>query len=75
MSVEDDKHSGRPSTSKTTENIEKIRELINEYHCCTIHVLTDTVGISYAVSGDINRKSQHALHRSFIKITCPPTHP
>jgi hypothetical protein len=24
VSVEDDKHSGRPSTSKTTENVEKI---------------------------------------------------
>jgi hypothetical protein len=25
VSTEDDKHSGRPSTSRTTENIEKIR--------------------------------------------------
>jgi hypothetical protein len=24
VSVEDDKHSGRPSTNKTTENVEKI---------------------------------------------------
>jgi hypothetical protein len=32
VSVEDDKHSGRPSTSKTTENFEKIRELIHEDH-------------------------------------------
>jgi hypothetical protein len=30
VSVEDDKRSGRLSTSKTTENVEKIRELINE---------------------------------------------
>jgi hypothetical protein len=27
VSVEDDKRSGRPSTSKTTENVENIREL------------------------------------------------
>jgi hypothetical protein len=27
VSVEDDKHSGRPSTSKTTESVEKIQEL------------------------------------------------
>jgi hypothetical protein len=30
MSVEDDKRSGRPITGKTTENVGKIRELINE---------------------------------------------
>jgi hypothetical protein len=30
MSLEDDKRSGRPSTSKTTENVEKNRELNNE---------------------------------------------
>jgi hypothetical protein len=33
VSVEDDKRSGRPSTSKMTENVEKIEELVNEY-CC-----------------------------------------
>jgi hypothetical protein len=32
VSVEDDKRSGRPSTSKTTENVEKILELIHEDH-------------------------------------------
>jgi hypothetical protein len=31
--VEDDERSGRPSTSKTTENVEKIQELIHE-DCC-----------------------------------------
>jgi hypothetical protein len=30
VSVEDDECSGRPSTSKTIENIEKIQELIHE---------------------------------------------
>jgi len=30
MSVEDHPHSGRPSTSRTDENVEKIREKINE---------------------------------------------
>jgi hypothetical protein len=30
VSVEDDKHSGTPSTSKMTENVEKNRELIHE---------------------------------------------
>jgi hypothetical protein len=30
--VEDDEHSGQPSTSKTTENYENILELIHEDH-------------------------------------------
>jgi hypothetical protein len=30
VSVEDDEHSGQPSTSKTTENIEKILELVHK---------------------------------------------
>jgi hypothetical protein len=32
MSVEDDERSGRPSTSKITENVEIIRERIREDH-------------------------------------------
>jgi hypothetical protein len=32
VSVEDER-SGRPSTSKTIENVGKIRELIHEDHC------------------------------------------
>jgi transposase len=30
MSVEDNERTGRPNTSKMTENVEKIRELIHE---------------------------------------------
>jgi hypothetical protein len=37
MSVEDDELSGLRSTSKTTENIEEIQELIHEDHRQTIH--------------------------------------
>jgi hypothetical protein len=51
--VEDDKGSGQPSTSKTTENVEKIRELIHEDRCRTIHGITDTVGISCGVCQEI----------------------
>jgi hypothetical protein len=49
VSVEDDKPSGQPSTSKMTENIEKIRELIHKDCCRTIYELADTSGISYGV--------------------------
>jgi hypothetical protein len=47
VSVEDDERSGRPSTIKTTENVEKVRELIHEDRHRTIRELADTAGISY----------------------------
>jgi hypothetical protein len=53
VSVEDDERSGRPSTRKTTENVEKTRELIHEDCRRTIHELADTVGISYGVCLEI----------------------
>jgi hypothetical protein len=49
VSAEDDGSSGWPSTSKMTENVQKIRELIQEDRCRIIHELADTVGISYGV--------------------------
>jgi hypothetical protein len=62
MSVEDDKVSGRPSTSKMTENVVKIREHINEDCRRTIHELADTIWISYGVCQEIlteNLKMHH----------------
>jgi hypothetical protein len=53
LSVEDDKRSGQPSTSKTTENVETIRELIHDDCRQTIHELADTTGISYGVCQEI----------------------
>jgi hypothetical protein len=47
VSVEDDECSGRPSTSKMTENVENIWELIHKDCCWTIHAFGDTVAISY----------------------------
>jgi hypothetical protein len=49
MSAKDDERSGRPSTSKTTENYEKNRALIHEDRRRTIHELADTVGITHGV--------------------------
>jgi hypothetical protein len=40
MSVEDDECPGRQSTSKTTENFEKIRDLIHKDRRWTIHEQT-----------------------------------
>jgi hypothetical protein len=57
MSVEDDKRSERPGTSKMTENVEKIRELIHEDCRQTIRELADIVGISCGVSQEILTKN------------------
>lgn len=43
--VEDDERSGRPSTSKTDENVEKIRILIRSDRRLTIRAIAETVGI------------------------------
>jgi hypothetical protein len=53
VSVEDDKCSGQPSFSKTTEEVEKIRELIHKDCRRSIHELADTIGISYRVCQQI----------------------
>jgi hypothetical protein len=53
VSVEIDERSGRPSTSKTTENVEKTRELIHEDRRRTIHEFADTTGINYGVCQEI----------------------
>ena len=39
-SVEDDKHSGRPSTCTTLEMIAKVHEVILEDRLCTMFVIT-----------------------------------
>jgi transposase len=62
VSVEDDECSGRPSTSKTIENVEKIRELIHEDHRWTIHEVTNTVGISYGICQEILTENLNMRH-------------
>jgi hypothetical protein len=62
VSVEDDEHSGRPSNSKTIENVEKIRELIHKDRRQTILELADTVGISYGVCHEILTENLNMRH-------------
>ena len=52
-SIEDDLRSGRPITSKTPENIAKVKELILEDRRQTIHELSTLVGIGYGVCQEI----------------------
>jgi hypothetical protein len=53
MLVEDDERSGWPCISKMTENVERIREPIQEDSQRRIHELADTAGISYGVCQEI----------------------
>jgi hypothetical protein len=46
-SVEDDERSGRPSTSKTEANIEKVRQAVHEDRRQSIQDIASSVGISY----------------------------
>jgi hypothetical protein len=61
VSVEDDKHSGRPSTSKTTENVEIIWELAHEDHRRTIHELQTLLGC-YGVCQEIFTENLNRRH-------------
>jgi hypothetical protein len=61
VSVEDAEHSGRPGTSKITENVENIRLIHRDCHR-TIHELADTVGISYGVCQEILTENLNMRH-------------
>jgi hypothetical protein len=64
VSVGDDERSGRPGTSKMTENFETVQELIHEDHHGTIHELADIVGISYSVCQKILTENLNMHHIS-----------
>jgi hypothetical protein len=72
VSAEVDERSGRPSTSKTTEKVEEIWELIHEDRCQTIHELADTAEISYGLWQEILTENLNmcALPRSLFPDSC-----
>lgn len=45
-SVDDEKRSGRPSTSKTQENFERVNEMIRSYRWLTIMEISEDLNIS-----------------------------
>jgi DNA-binding Lrp family transcriptional regulator len=67
VSAEDDEDSGQPNTSKMTESVENILELLHEDCSQTIHELTDTVGISYGVCQEILTENVN-MHRIAVKF-------
>jgi hypothetical protein len=64
VSVEDDECSGQPDTSKMTENVKKIQELIDKDRRRTVHELADTIWISYGVSQEILTENLNTRHIS-----------
>jgi hypothetical protein len=62
VSVEGDERSGQPSTSKTIENVETIRELIHKDRRQTIDELEDTAGINYRVCQEILTENLNIRH-------------
>ncbi|XP_011054411.1 PREDICTED: uncharacterized protein LOC105146071 [Acromyrmex echinatior] len=52
-SVEDNERSGRPSTSKTDENINKVREMLANNRKLTIRELAEDLNIAYGSVQDI----------------------
>jgi hypothetical protein len=71
VSVQGDRHSARPSTIKTTENIERIQELINEDCCETILELADTVGTSYGVYQEILKANLNTVALPLHHVKAP----
>jgi len=47
MSIEDDERSGRPCSSNTAENVERVRVAVHEDRRRTINDISDIVGISF----------------------------
>src|ERR1700761_4048619 len=45
-SIEDDPHSGRPNECVTSENVDKIHQLVMNDRCLTIRQISDELGIS-----------------------------
>ena len=52
-SVESDRRSGRPSTSRTPENVESVRAAINENQRLTVRELEEDQGIPRTVVSQI----------------------
>jgi hypothetical protein len=68
-SVDDDERSGRPSTSTTPENNEKVREAIVTDRRRTIHDVCLIVGMSY---GSVQRILSDDLNMRRIAAKCVP---
>ena len=73
-SVEGDRRSGRPSTSRTPENVESVRAAINENRRLTVRELEEDLGIprttvSQILTEDLGKKRVAAKFGSQLEET------
>ena len=60
-SAESDRRSGRPSTSRTPENVESIRDAINENRRLTVLELEEALGIPWTITKEYYFEVLHQL--------------
>ena len=66
-SVDDDPRSGRPSTSKTDDNVAKVREVIRSNRRLTVREVAEEVSISKTVCHEILTENL-GMHRIAAKF-------
>jgi hypothetical protein len=69
-SVDDDPHSGRPSTSKTDDNVAKVREVIRSNCRLTVREVAEEVSISKTVCREILTKNLGMHHIAAKFVPC-----
>jgi len=52
-SVEDKPHSGRPCTSKTDENVTRVRALVRSDRCLTVRMIGSELNLNHQTAHDI----------------------
>jgi DNA-binding transcriptional regulator GbsR (MarR family) len=71
-SVKDADHSGHPLTSKTDENVDKVKDLVLENRRITIHEVANILGISVGSVHTSLKDSlnMHNIAMKFVSWTC-----
>ena len=70
-SVEDEERSGRPSISKTQEDVERFSEMIRSNRRLTIREIYEDLNISYgSVQKHFSNRSEHEVSECEICSTC-----
>lgn len=70
-SVDDDPRSGRPSTSKTDDNVAKVREVFRTNRRLTVREVAEEVSISKTVCHEILTENL-GMHRICSQICATP---
>ena len=74
-SVEDEQRSGRPSTSKTDENVQKVAKLVRSDRRMTVRELTEELNISYGEMYEERDQKNGPMASIFITTTRRVTRP